>query len=234
MSGFHLLQLDNTPILQQLRIEEALLRADTRNWCIVNKGSTPAIVMGISGKKEELVNAEAHAKTDIPIIRRFSGGGTVVVDEETLFVTWIANTADIRVPCCPKKIMEWTADLYKPVFSGVNFHLVENDYAIDHKKCGGNAQYLCKDRWLHHSSFLWNYTSENMRLLKMPPKMPEYRQQRPHEEFLCRLGDHFPCRQSFLEQFLSHIKNSVELTTANPAEIQNLLQAPHRRATLAL
>ncbi len=47
---FHLLQLQNMPILEQLRLEEALLRADDRNWILINRGSPPAIVMGISGK----------------------------------------------------------------------------------------------------------------------------------------------------------------------------------------
>ena len=34
--------------------------------------------MGISGKPEELVNLD---RLSIPLIKRFSGGGTVVVDE---------------------------------------------------------------------------------------------------------------------------------------------------------
>lgn len=50
MHAVKLLRLSNMPILRQLLLEEALLRADTGNWCIVNNGtSVPAIVMGISG-----------------------------------------------------------------------------------------------------------------------------------------------------------------------------------------
>ena len=46
----NLLRLRGYPILQQLRLEEALLRADKANWCIINDGTpSPAIVMGISG-----------------------------------------------------------------------------------------------------------------------------------------------------------------------------------------
>ncbi len=45
-----LLRLHKVPILRQLLLEEALLRADSSNWCIINNGtSVPAIVMGISG-----------------------------------------------------------------------------------------------------------------------------------------------------------------------------------------
>ena len=50
MAVCRLLRMRQVPILQQLRLEEALLRADDANWCIINDGSaTPAIVMGISG-----------------------------------------------------------------------------------------------------------------------------------------------------------------------------------------
>jgi hypothetical protein len=45
-----LLRLARFPILQQLQLEEALLRATKCNWFLINDG-TPrhSIVMGISG-----------------------------------------------------------------------------------------------------------------------------------------------------------------------------------------
>ena len=44
------LRLSGVPILQQLRLEEALLRADAGNWFLLNDGTPePAVVMGISG-----------------------------------------------------------------------------------------------------------------------------------------------------------------------------------------
>ena len=50
MNTIKLVRLNKMPILRQLLLEEALLRADSGNWCIVNNGtSVPAIVMGISG-----------------------------------------------------------------------------------------------------------------------------------------------------------------------------------------
>lgn len=46
----NLVRLNRTPILQQLHLEEKLLRKSSDNWCIINDGTdTPAIVMGISG-----------------------------------------------------------------------------------------------------------------------------------------------------------------------------------------
>src|SRR5438045_757750 len=87
----HVVRLERTPILQQLQAEEALLRADNRNWCLLNRGSPPAIVMGISGKAEQLIRPDKLQESPIPLIRRYSGGGTVVVDENTWFVTFICQ-----------------------------------------------------------------------------------------------------------------------------------------------
>jgi len=37
-------------ILEQLHLEERLLRTSSDNWCLINDGTTsPAIVMGLSG-----------------------------------------------------------------------------------------------------------------------------------------------------------------------------------------
>lgn len=50
MALCRLLSLRGFHILRQLRLEEALLRADSGNYCIINDGTPdPAIVMGISG-----------------------------------------------------------------------------------------------------------------------------------------------------------------------------------------
>ena len=49
--ALRLLRLRRMPILQQLQLEEALLRADGGNWYLLNDGTPePAIVMGISGR----------------------------------------------------------------------------------------------------------------------------------------------------------------------------------------
>jgi lipoate-protein ligase A len=46
----HLLRLQGFPILQQLQLEERLLRTTPHNWCLINEGANPpAIVMGVSG-----------------------------------------------------------------------------------------------------------------------------------------------------------------------------------------
>src|SRR5262245_14038757 len=121
-------------IVEQLRLEEALLRVDRRTWCLLNSDSSDATVMGIAGKVEQLVVQEVHRRRPVPLIRRVSGGGTVYVDRQTIFVTFIANEEATQVPCQPRKIMEWTDRLYSPFFRPYPFCIQDHDYTMGDRK----------------------------------------------------------------------------------------------------
>lgn len=103
----------------------------------------------------------------------------------------------------PKAVMQWSRDFYRPIFSPYgDFNLREHgeelcrsfayetylaqekeklkgnctvDYVFGELKFGGNAQAITKQRWLHHTSFLWTFEPERMSLLKHPVKTPAYR-----------------------------------------------------------
>ena len=217
----NLLHLSSYPIYEQLQLEEALLRNDTRNWCLINEGSTPAIIMGISGKPEELINQKKIEETPLPVIKRFSGGGTVIVDEDTLFITFIFQKEAHSFTPYPERIMRWTEELYRPLFDPHPFRLRENDYVIGEKKCGGNAQYLRKERWLHHTSFLWDFKRERMDYLLLPRKTPSYRAGRPHEEFLCSLSTFFPSKEAFIEDLKERLALHFSLKECSIPLVQN-------------
>jgi lipoate-protein ligase A len=198
-------------IYQQLLIEEWLIKHDMRNFCITSHGSQDTIVMGISGKIDELIDQDIAKKKNIPVVRRFSGGGTVVVDHSTLFVSFIMNKALFSFPAYPEKIMQWSEKIYAPVFSHQGFCLKENDYVIDSKKFGGNAQYIKKERWLHHTSFLWDYCSDKMQTLLIPKKMPSYRASRPHSDFLCKMKEILPSEKVFFSALRSSLEKEFEV-----------------------
>lgn len=208
-------------IYDQLILEEHLLRNDCRNFCIVNQGSSNAIVMGISGKVNELVDTEKARKQNTPIIKRFSGGGTVVVDNHTLFVTFIFQKDIFAFPAYPEKIMKWTESIYKNVFPS-DFSLRENDYTFDQMKFGGNAQYIKKDRWLHHTSFLWDFKNENMDLLLHPKKTPSYREHRSHKEFLCRLKDFIPSQELFFKKLKESLSYHFEIVNIQKSDLHTV------------
>ncbi|MFI5334588.1 MAG: lipoate--protein ligase family protein [Chlamydiales bacterium] len=227
-----ILHLRNFPILEQLKIEEALLRCSSENFCLINEGSSPAIVLGISGKVEELVDQKKAREKKIPLIRRFSGGGTVVVDESTLFVTFICQRESF--PAFPEPILKWTEELYTPLFDHPDFRVQENDYVFGKRKFGGNAQYLKKERWLHHTSFLWDYMPEQMSLLLHPKKTPIYRNGRGHEEFLCKMREFVPNREEFIKQLKQELGKRYKIQDIVEEDISSLLRIPHRQATVVL
>ena len=234
MIPLHVVQLQYHSIYEQLQLEEALLRADQRNWCIINEGSPDAIVLGISGKPNELIHFDHLKKNPVPLIRRFSGGGTVFVDQNTYFITFICNTSFVSASPFPESIMKWTTQLYQPLFDPHPFTLQENDYVIGQQKCGGNAQFICKQRWLHHSSFLWDYCPTKMNYLLIPPKMPAYRQKRSHQDFLCRLRDYWSDKQQFKEQFLNLLSANFPIQHIERHELVEVLDRSHRKATSLL
>jgi hypothetical protein len=104
------LRASGLSMLERLSLEEALLRHDDRNWAIVGthqpwnhkyltKASLPTyisselgssqeripnqecmIVMGIGGKPSKLLNIPKVKQDNVLVTKRFSGGGTVVLD----------------------------------------------------------------------------------------------------------------------------------------------------------
>ncbi|KAH8940832.1 hypothetical protein BDL97_14G005300 [Sphagnum fallax] len=231
-----LLRLQGFPILQQLYLEERLLRATTHNWCLINQGTNPpAIVVGISGKPEKLLDVKAVLKDNIPVIRRFSGGGTVIVDTDTVFVTLICRRDAVTLPdLYPRPIMEWTEHLYLPAFQTVpRFHLLEHDYVLGDKKFGGNAQSIIKDRFLHHTSFLWDYQDFRMAYLKLPQRAPTYRLARPHSDFICRLKDYMPSREAFADYIVKAFERQFCLQEISLDEVEKTQPSsvPHITST---
>mmetsp|Transcript_15545 Transcript_15545/g.22905 ORF Transcript_15545/g.22905 Transcript_15545/m.22905 type:complete len:330 (-) Transcript_15545:73-1062(-) len=245
-------------VIERLALEEALLRHDPlqRMWAMVgthdptygkrinitdaasseNKNVGCAIVLGIGGKPHELLDIDEVRKDGVLAVKRFSGGGTVVVDHDSLFTTFIGRTDGMPdVKPYPRELMAWSADeIFGPVFGAMkrdmhddsirkrgqrsmvvkgsscgvestgivettegdklvrvpNFSLRENDYILGERKMGGNAQSIVKGGWIHHTSFLYDYSHENMGYLTLPKKRPEYRGDRSHRDFLIKLKDY--------------------------------------------
>ena len=88
-------------------------------------------------KPQDLINVPAAQEYGIQVIKRFSGGGTVVTDENTIFATVILQTAALPqdVECYPRPLMQWSESLYAPVFSPYgHFNLQENGKALDYTR----------------------------------------------------------------------------------------------------
>lgn len=75
----------------------------------------------------------------------------------------------------------WTSNII------LYFYMI-TDYVFGNHKFGGNAQSITKGRWIHHTSFLWDYEMMNMAYLKLPKRAPDYRQVCKIFKFFVLLG----------------------------------------------
>ena len=224
-------------ILRQLRLEEKLLRSPgAGNWCLLNDGTPDrSVVLGISGKPHQLVDVRRALDDGVRVIKRFSGGGTVIVDRDTQFVTLVMNAAAVPdLALFPRQIMDWTGSLYggRPhgVFADVpGWQLRENDYVIGERKVGGNAQSISKDRWLHHTSFLWDFREETMKFLTNPAKQPRYRANRSHSDFLAPLKTYLPDRNALATRIEAALEGmGLEVAPASIEQAEDAVAAFHR------
>ena len=235
------LRLRNTPILRMLRLEEALFRADkAHSWFLTNEWDGPAeaanaAVLGISGKVDEMLDVEAVRAAALPVVRRFSGGGTVVVDHDTLFATFIvADDALADVRPLPQPMLEWTGEVYAEALAACGargFAVRANDYCLGERKFGGNAQSISGRRWLHHTSLLWSYDAERMALLRQPKKQPAYREDRPHGDFVRGLGAALPDRTAFVDALGDAVGRRMALEPVGVEAAEAALAREHRRVT---
>lgn len=223
------------PILDQLRLEEALLRTSNHNYCLAVHGSSPSIVMGAFGKASSLIHLEEAYQQQIPIIRRYSGGGTVVVDENTLFLCFILEKGAFNFEAYPKSLMQWVYELLKPLFEPYNLLWVDNDFCLQHEgkvyKVAGNAQSITSTRMVHHISFPWHYEPELMALLKMPSQRPAYRENRSHKDFLLPLSKTSLSIELLINRLIQRLQGYTSLQIKDYTELHSARALTHRQAT---
>ena len=233
--SLRLLRLHSCPIEQQLAMEEALFRLDHQNWCLLNDGTPPTIVMGLSQTPEELIHQEEAQRQKIPVLRRFSGGGTVLVDEHSLFFSLFMTSAFLPKELQhPSGILHKTHELLRPAFQPHDLLLKAEDFALFDKKIGGNAQAIRQGRFLNHTSFLWSWEKTRLQCLKHPAKEPSWRQQRAHEEFMGQLRSYFSSKEELLQKILEALSLSFTLEIASLDEVEHLRSLPHRKALCVL
>lgn len=230
----HVIRLENLFIYDQLLMEERLLRTEKENFCLINFATPPAIVMGLSAKIDDVISKDALKNNPLPLIRRFSGGGTVFVDESTFFTSFILQKGTLSIPADPKGIVGWGETFYKHAWQNNRFIAKEGDFTIDgNKKIGGNAHYIAKERFLTHTSFLWDYTPEKMHYLKHPPSEPSYRKGRSHSEFLSPMHPYFPSPDFLIENMLFALSFFFELRMVD-ASVFLSKESTHKFSTTLL
>lgn len=149
----------------------------------------PAIILGRSSQPVEDVLEEASRADGVPIIRRFTGGGTVVVGPGCLNYALVLSL-DLRpeltnVAASFRLILERIASALNVTNLTIGG---ETDLVLDGRKVSGSAQRRGRRALLHHGTLLYAYDPRLAgRYLKEPGRRPAYRGTRRHVDFLGNL-----------------------------------------------
>jgi lipoate---protein ligase len=171
-----------------LRFDEELLREALgvmRIW----ETSRECVVLGHGGQQERDVHLAACRRSGIPVLRRCSGGGAVLLGPGCLNYSlvlpleWDPKWRDVRYS------LGWAMARMKRAL-GVPELRYEGqcDLTLKGRKVSGNAQRRTHRAILHHGTLLYAFDATRAeRFLKPPVHAPPYRAGRTHREFLGNL-----------------------------------------------
>lgn len=151
------------------------------------------VVLGYANSAQQELNTGNCRDRQIPILRRCSGGGTVLQSPGCLnyaLILKIGQREPLRsVSTTNCFIMTRNAEALSPLAARPIRVEGFTDLAIEGLKFSGNAQRRRKDWLLFHGTFLLSFEVALMeQLLLLPSKQPPYRQDRSHEQFLTSLN----------------------------------------------
>ena len=151
---------------------------------------TPAIVLGAGGSIAIDVNEANCFAGGVPIHRRASGGGTVLLGRGCLLFSLILRyerAAELRdVNASYRWILSRLCDALR-LIANVQ-HIGISDLALNGCKVSGNAQQRKARHLLHHGTLLYDFELPIVaRYLNPPEREPTYREKRVHNDFVTNL-----------------------------------------------
>jgi len=179
-----------------LACDEALLDLceETRDRGILRfwESPDPFVVLGLASRRNREVDAAACAARGIPVLRRCSGGGTVVQGPGCLsyaLILRIDKPSLDRIDSANAFVMERHRRLLADATGLPVRREGVTDLTVGGRKFSGNAQRRRRRFLLFHGTFLLAFPIELLEeLLPYPPRTPSYRRERRHRTFVANLG----------------------------------------------
>ncbi len=197
-----LLDLSLPTPAENLALDEALLdeRETNGGEGVLRFWETAAafVVLGYVCKIADDVSAEECKTRGVPILRRSSGGGTVLQARGVLNYALILpienGTPSENLTTTNAFVMQKTREALQPFVSEEISIRGITDLSIGDLKFCGNAQRRRRNWLLFHGAFLLDCDINLMSaILKLPPRQPDYRAQRTHADFVANL--HLPAQE---------------------------------------
>jgi lipoate-protein ligase A len=177
---------DNDNVAHDAALFERLEGTGTGETLRFWESPYPAVIVGHSTVIERDVHEDACASDGVPIVRRMSGGGTVVVGPGCLSYA-LALSLDRRPEL--RDVTSSYRIILEPIVRGLDVRGLRvrgaGDLALNGRKVSGSAQRRGRRALLHHGTLLYDFDLGLIaRYLKEPARQPAYRAGRPHLTFV--------------------------------------------------
>lgn len=149
------------------------------------------VVLGHGNPWRTEAAVEACLADGIPILRRCSGGGTILQGPGCLNYSLILRQ-DNFLSDQVQAAFDFVLQRHRRCLEGLSGAPVlaqgMSDLTLGGRKFSGNAQYRKRHYVLVHGTFLLNFDLSCIgKYLPMPARQPDYRRQRGHDDFLVNL-----------------------------------------------
>jgi len=150
-----------------------------------------AVIVGAGGSVAYDVNLQACEEEGVPVLRRASGGGTVLLGPGCLCFSLVLRTDRAlgleHVQPSTRYVLDRTLNAIRTLVPDARIEGT-SDLAVSGVKFSGSAQQRKRRFFLHHGTLLAGFDLPRLsRYLKPPEREPAYRQGRQHGEFVMNL-----------------------------------------------
>jgi lipoate---protein ligase len=192
-NNLEIIRLSAPTVAQNLAIDDTMMRLASesaqhsiRFWW----GGPPAVVLGFNEKTEQVIDSEACRNLGVDVLKRSTGGGSVLQASGVFNYSFIKPLNSILDP---KRAFRFGTDLIATILQ--SFGLTGetegiSDVTVGGRKISGNAQAQRCRALLVHGTLLvdFDYGLAD-KVLRHPIREPVYRQGRSHREFLVSLRE---------------------------------------------
>ncbi|MDD5686726.1 MAG: lipoate--protein ligase family protein [Elusimicrobia bacterium] len=182
----------NNPV-KNIEYDEELLKLSQNNKEEAVRFWEPKSFFVSLGRDSGLdsIYEESCKGDNIPVVKRNSGGGTVLLGPGCLNYSIIlaCNSELFDVRKSYNYILTKVCNVLKTLTKNDVDIKGISDITLGDRKISGNAQIRKRNYFLHHGTLLYNFNlSLISKYLKQPKKQPDYRSNRSHGEFLTNIN----------------------------------------------
>lgn len=188
-------------------------------------------VAGYSNKVRVETHFENCLQDKVPVLRRASGGGTVLQGPGCLNYSLVLRIPEKGPLTNLTQTNDYVLNKHKqalaPLLSGNTSVFGISDLALGNLKFSGNAQRRKKNALLFHGTFLYAFDLAKIeRYLAFPSKQPDYRENREHLKFITNV----PLKPAQIKMSLVEIWKAEEAFKTVPGkETSKLVEEKYSR-----